>query len=367
MRTALWLGLGAFMLVPAETRCQTAADTTLKVSFGGFIDGYYAYDVGRPPTLDRSFFSGAPFTTQPARANEFNVNLTYIEANISGNRVHGRLALQAGTSVQANYAAEPTLGTVSGPSLSRLIQEGYAGYQVSRTVWIDAGIFFSNAGMEGWISKDNPTYSRSLVADYSPYYSSGVRGIWQATPQLAVRLDVVNGWQNISETNTDKGVGVRFDYVPSAPLTVSYYNFFNTETGNRVRVFNGVGAKLSATQTTLLGEFDYGTLGAGAAGGGSATWWGFTAVAKQQVAAKMALVGRIERYSDPEQVNIVTGLSEPFVGNSASMGVDVTPQAHVMWRTEVRGFFAEQLIFPNDGKGPRKNDGFVVTSLSLAF
>lgn len=367
MRTACWIGFGALVLVPAETRCQTAADTTLKVSFGGFIDGYYAYDVGRPPTLDRSFFGGAPFTTQPARANEFNVNLAYIEANISGNRVHGRLALQAGTSVQSNYAAEPTLGTVSGPSLSRLIQEGYVGYQVAPTFWIDAGIFYSNAGMEGWVSKDNPTYSRSLVADYSPYYSSGVRGTWQATPKLAVRLDVVNGWQNISETNTDKGVGVRFDYVPSAPLTVSYYNLFNTEAGSRVRVFNGLGAKLSTSQTTLLGEVDYGTLGAGSAGGSSATWWGFTAVAKQRVAPKMALVGRIERYSDPEQVNIVTGLLASFVGNSASIGVDVAPQSRVLWRTEIRGFFADQLIFPNEGKSPRKNDGFIVTSLSLAF
>jgi hypothetical protein len=353
--------------MPAETRCQTAADTTLKVSFGGFIDGYYAYDVGRPPTLDRSFFGGVPFTTQPARANEFNVNLAYVEANITGNRIHGRLALQAGTSVQANYAAEPTLGVVSGPSLSRLIQEGYAGYQVAPTFWIDAGIFYSNAGMETWASKDNPTYSRSLVADYSPYYSSGVRGTWQATSQLAVRLDVVNGWQNISETNTDKGVGLRLDYLPSTRWLVSYYNFFNTEAGNRVRVFNGVGAKLSAQQTTLLGELDYGTLGAGSAGGSSATWWGFTAVGKRQVAAMMALVARVERYSDPDQVNIVTGLSAPFVGNSASIGVDVAPQSRVLWRTEVRGFFTDQLIFPNDGKGPQKNDGFVVTSLSLAF
>jgi hypothetical protein len=63
----------------------------------------------------------------------------------------------------------------------------------------------------------------------------------------------------------------------------------------------------------------------------------------------------------------VTGLSAPFVGNSASIGVDVVPQSRMLWRSEIRGFFADQLIFPNDGKGPRKNDGFVITSLSLAF
>ena len=367
MRAALRIGLGALALVPLEARGQSTADTTIKVTFGGFIDSYYAYDVDRPKTLDRSFFSGLPFTTQPARHNEFNVNLAYVEANVTGNRLHGRLSLQVGTSVQANYAAEPTLGVVSGPSLSRLIQEGYAGYQVAPTFWIDAGVFYSNAGAETWASKDNPTYTRSLVADYSPYYSSGVRGIWQATPKLAIRLDVVNGWQNISETNTDKGVGLRLDYAPSAPLAIAYYNFFNTETGNRVRVFNGVDAKFSSTRATLLGELDYGTLGSGSTTAGTATWWGFTAVAKQQVASQMWVVGRVERYSDPEQVNINTGMPLPFVGNGASIGVDVAPQSRVLWRTEARGFFTEHAIFPNDGKGPRNNDGFVVTSLSLAF
>ena len=62
------------------------------------VDDYYAYDITRPPTIDRSFFGGALFTTQPARNDEFNVNLAYIEANISGNKIHGRFALQAGTS-----------------------------------------------------------------------------------------------------------------------------------------------------------------------------------------------------------------------------------------------------------------------------
>src|ERR1700730_10559336 len=142
--------LGVLFACPSILGAQGVADTTVKVSYGGFVDVYYAYDFGRPRSFDR------PFTTAAARHNEFNVNLAYIEAKVSGPRVRGRLALQAGTSVQANYAGEPTVGAVSGPSLSRFIQEAVAGYQITPTLWVDGGIFLSHIGMENWTSRANP-------------------------------------------------------------------------------------------------------------------------------------------------------------------------------------------------------------------
>ena len=74
-----------------DSVAKAAPDTAVTVSFGGFVDGYYAYDFGRPKNIDRVF------TTQAVRHNEFNVNLAYVEAKLSGARVRGRLALQAGT------------------------------------------------------------------------------------------------------------------------------------------------------------------------------------------------------------------------------------------------------------------------------
>ena len=367
MHIAFRFAAGASLLAPAVTRAQTSGDTTIKVTFGGFIDSYYAYDFGRPTTLDRSFAGGAAFTTQPARHAEFNVNLAYLEANVSGSRLRGRLALQAGTSVQSNYAAEPARGTISGGSLGRHLQEAYAGYQVAPSLWIDGGVFYSHMGMESWASKDNPTYTRSLVADYSPYYSSGVRAIWSATSKLTAHLHLVNGWQNVSETNTDKGVGIRLDYAATPAATISYYNFFNNEVGGRLRVFNGVGTKAAFGGTTLLGEVDVGSLGAPSDGGSSSSWWGMTAVARQQVTPTVAFAGRFERYVDDDQVNIGTGLDDPFRGNGASVGLDLLPQARLMWRTEARGFFADRSIFPNGSGSPRKTGGFLVSSLSITF
>jgi hypothetical protein len=354
-------------VIPHTTAAQS--DTTYKVTFGGFVDSYYAYDFGKPATLDRSFAGGATFTTQPARHNEFNINLAYVEALVSGNRVRGRLALQAGTSVQSNYSAEPAVGFNSGPSLARHIQEAYAGYQVTPSVWVDGGIFYSHMGMESWASKDNLTYTRSLPAEYSPYYSSGVRAIWAATPKLTAQLHVVNGWQNISETNTDKGVGLRLDFNPSSTVSLSYYNFINGETGGRQRMFNGAGVKLTPnTQTTLLAQFDVGSLD-NAAGGDAANWYGFTVIGKRALTDKVAVVGRVERFDDENQVNIATGLSDPFRGNGASIGLDVTPHAKFLWRTELRGFSNKDSVFPNaDGAGAVSSRNILlVTSLGLIF
>ena len=73
-----------------------------KVTFGG------SSTATTPGTSDVRLRStarspAALFTTQPARHNEFNVNLAFVEAKLDGQRVARPLALQAGTSVQSNY------------------------------------------------------------------------------------------------------------------------------------------------------------------------------------------------------------------------------------------------------------------------
>jgi putative OmpL-like beta-barrel porin-2 len=364
----------AFTLAGVAGAQGTPPDTAARVSFGGFVDGYYAWDFGQPPTFDRSFAGGTLFTTQPARHNEFNVNLAFVEAKLDGARLRGRLALQAGTSVQSNYSGEPANGQVSDPSLARHLQEAVVGVRLAHGLWVDGGIFFSHVGMEGWISRDNPTYTRSLVAEYSPYYQSGVKLTWAASPRLTAQLDVVNGWQNISENNSGKGAGIRLEYAPAANATISYYDLVSDEAGNRLRIFNGVGAKVTAGRATLLGEVDVGTQGKSAPDGGTATWYGFTAIARIQVAPAVALSGRVERFDDESRVIIATGTrtndapNPAFRANGGSLGIDISPQPHVLWRTELRGFVNRAALFPDGARGePRNQDGFVVSSLAVTF
>jgi hypothetical protein len=136
------------------------ADTNPVRSFGGFVDTYYAWDADQPHNFDRAY------TTQPARHAEFNVNLVYIETKWSGPRYRGRLALQWGTSVQANYAA-----------------------------------------------------------DFSPYYEAGLKLTWVASPKLTATFAILNGWQDIPVYNTPPADGIRLDYSPSSKVTLTYNNF----------------------------------------------------------------------------------------------------------------------------------------------
>jgi hypothetical protein len=226
--------------------------------------------------------------------------------------------------------------------------------------------------MEGFVSRDNLTYTRSLSADFTPYYESGVKLTWKATPKLSALLTVVNGWQNISENNQDKAVGARVDYARSSTTTLSYYDFVGNEAAsNRLRVFNGMGFKSELTPTlTVQGNFDYGTQER-PQNAGSSTWWSTGIIGKLQIAPIMAVSGRVERYEDPDQVIVVTGSPNGFRATTASLGVDVAPlgPSRVLWRSELRGTWAGDRVFPSRSAstGTAKRNTLLVTSLALTF
>lgn len=354
---------------PGVTRLAVD-DTAATVAFGGFVDAYYAYDFDRPPQLDRAF------TTQAARHNEFNINLAFLEARLSSDRFHGRVAAQWGTSVQANYAGEPRVGSVSGPDVSRFIQEAYMGVKLARTLWVDGGVFFSHIGNETWISRDSWTYTRSLIAEYTPYYEAGVRTTWQATPRLLATGVVVNGWQNISETNSDKAVGIRLDYAARPSLTLSYDNFIGNEAPDtaraRLRTFHEVIAKYAGPALGVAVSADLGTQRR-AVGGGTSTWYGGAVIGRYVVTPRVAINGRVEYYSDPDQVIVAAPSTDGFQTWGGSVGVDVQPVPRLLWRTELRALAARDPVFPKQPDGAdasaalSRRDSFIVTSMGVTF
>lgn len=350
-----------------DSLTTSASDTTPKLSFGAFVDTYFAWDVRQPANFDRSY------TTQPSRHDEFNVNLAYIEGKLSGPRYRGRLALQWGTSVQANYAGEPRLGSVSGPSMSQYLQEASVGYQLQKNLWLDGGIFFSHIGYEGWVSRDNLTYTRSLIADYSPYYEAGAKLTWTPTAALTATFVAVNGWQVISRYNTPPALGLRLDYVASPSVTLTYANFVGDVAPDasvrRLRIFNEVIAQYKPTPAmTLAATLDAGSQQRSTSTGATAKWFGASLIGKYAVSDRVSVVGRAERYSDPHQVMVVTGVNDPFKTNSFSLGADVALSSHLVWRNEARVFDSSAAVWPTHRAGGyASSNGFLVTSMALTF
>lgn len=346
-----------------------AEDAKPNLSWGGFVDTQYAFDFNTPPNGDRAF------TTQPARSNEFNLNLGYLDLNLSAPKLRGRFALQAGTSVQSNYSAEPTSGAVSGPDLSRHVQEARVGYKISDHTWLDAGIFFAHVGSESWISKDNLTLTRSLVADYSPYYLSGIKITHLASDKLTLQLLVTNGWQNISENNTDKNVGTGIEY-SFDHISLAY----NTMMGNEVSPdLNGAPRKAefrhfhnfiirnkNAEYFEWIAQLDIG-FQKKPDESGSSEWLGASLMGRIKIAEDKKISMRLEHFRDPDQIVLVTNRPNYFNTYGASLGLDQFLEYGILWRTEVRYLGADRKVFPQDQVDFSKDNTTITTSLAMSF
>jgi hypothetical protein len=354
---------------PQVSARQQDSASVAAVRWSGFVDTYIAWDAGRPRTLDRGF------TTTAARHGEFNVNLAHLAAEVVSPSVRGRLALQAGTSVQVNYAPEPRVGAASGPELARLLQEAYAGVRLREGLWLDAGIYFAPFGRESWISADNWTYTRSLIADHSPYYQSGARLSWQVTPRVAAQLHLINGWQTISETNDDKAVAASLDWTFATHQVLSWDAFAGNEqpeaAPRRFRVFHEVSWQgRLANRLEAMATFDLGRQAASTATGATATWWGTAVIARHAVAPGRAWVAvRGEAYRDPHRVIMQPANGAPFVGRGASVTLDLAPHPGVLWRTEWRMLRARDAVFADREAvgGTGRRNTVLVSSLAWRF
>lgn len=101
-----------------DTTSSITSQTANALIFSGYVEGYYTYDFTKPANNNRP-----GFLYNHNRHNEFNVNLAFVKASYSSERVRANLAVAAGTYMNANYAAEP--------ATLKNIYEANAGYKLS--------------------------------------------------------------------------------------------------------------------------------------------------------------------------------------------------------------------------------------------
>jgi len=319
------------------------------ISYSGFLDGTFAHDWNELPTRTR------PYTTQPYYSDEVALNLGYVDAVLNSSDYHGRLALQYGSSVVANYRAEPE-------QFFRYIQEAYLGSELADGLTLDVGVFFSHIGMETWISRDNINLGRSLIAENSPYYQSGARLLYSLSRHVKTELYLVRGWQNIS-ADAHPALGTRVAFAPSPDLTIQHSTFVGNVSGGRL--FNHVGFTSRINpRVKLIGGYDLGLQER--RDDKTAVWHGW-ALSAQYLATKSLAIGwRIERYSDPARVIIQSLSSSSFSSVGISINLDYRMTSDLVWRNEYRAFVGAQAVFPH-GDGFRDTDAVLTTSLQYSF
>ncbi|MEZ0484481.1 porin [Fibrella aquatica] len=356
----------------APTQAQTQASPNSGLTVSGYVEAYYSHDFTALKTAQER----PGFLYNHKRNREVNINLAFLKAAYTSDRIRGNLALQVGNYAQYNYAAEQTL--------VQNIFEANAGVKLSknRDLWLDAGVFSSHIGFESAISKDCWTLTRSLLAENSPYYLSGAKVTYN-TPngKWTVLGSVLNGWQRVKKLDGYSGpsISTQVQYRPSSNLTLNWSSFVGADRPDSLkqgRFFNNFYAVINpAGRFGVILGFDIGAdrkpvvrTGSDTRvdGGGSYVWYSPVVIARYKTSDKSYVNGRVEYYNDPNGVIISTGTLNGFKTVGYSLGYDYAMLPNALFRVEGKVYDSKDPIFEGKTNASRMNSS-LTTSLAVSF
>ncbi|MEQ8474210.1 MAG: outer membrane beta-barrel protein [Marinoscillum sp.] len=313
------------------------------MKFGAYLDSYYTYDFNQPNNNQR------PYVTQYDRHNEFSINHAWINGAYESEKIRASLAIQTGTYPANNYGAEPIW--------AQMIYEGFAGYRITKNGWLDIGVFGGHFGYESALSIDRELLSPALATEYTPYYQSGIRYTHDLSDNTQLRAVVVNGWQNIRETNDYKSVGLALDHQMSDKVFLSYGNYYGVDRsalGTNVWRFhnNGIISFSPSNELKLTGIIDW-TLQE--AGSGSQSVVFLTTIASYKMSDKWSINARYEYVKDEDEV-LINGFGPSYNQSIVSLALGYHPSAHVSFKIEPK------LYAGNSDYSANANSAFVLHS-----
>lgn len=352
------------MLCPYASFGQQDSTKNVKptIVFSGYADVYYAYDFGNPDSHERP-----AFLYNHNRHNEVNLNIGYIKAAYTSDKVRANLALMAGTYAQYNLAQEQ--------GLLKNVYEAYAGVKLSnkRNLWFDAGIFTSHIGFESAVSKDCWTLTRSIVAENSPYYLSGAKLTYTTQNGKWLFLaSYLNGWQRIQRVagQNSPNFSTQVQFKPSEKLTLNYSTFIGSDkpdTSKQMRYYHNVyGIWQATSKLGLILGFDYGMEQKSKGSSEYNQWYTPTAIVRYSATDKFAIAARAEYYQDKNGVIIATGTTNGFQTTGYSLNFDYKPESNILLRIEGRIFDSKDKIF-RERTNPVNQNYFIVSSIAVSM
>jgi len=351
----------ALVLGVTQTKAQ---DTTKKnpLTLSGYVEAYYSYDIGNPDNHERPGFFYS-FN----RHNEVNLNIGFVKAAYATDRVRGNFALIAGTYAQYNLADEQ--------GLLKNLFEANAGFKISKkqNIWIDAGVMPSHIGFESAIGKDCWNVTRSILADNSPYYESGVKIRYTSkNEKLYLAAMYLNGWQRIQKIpgNQTPAFGTQLTYKPNSKITLNWSTYGGNEMPDSVsqlRVFNNFYGQFQVTEKFgVTAGFDIGMQQMKKDNSVYNNWYSPVLIVQFKPTSKIRIAARGEYYSDEKGVIIITATPNGFQTICYSVNFDYAISDNALWRIEGRGLSSKDKIFLMDKK-PSTANYFLTTSIAINF
>ena len=342
------------IIVSAQDSSANEKKSGLEIT--GYADIYYQYDFNKPTDKLR-----LPFLYNFKRHNEINTNLILLKASYDGKKIRANLGVMAGNYARYNLAAEP--------EFFRYIYEANIGYKFSEMVSLDAGILPSHIGCESAIAKDNWNLSRSILAENSPYYETGIKFNYTPNDQWTFSLLALQGWQNSKDYNSSKAFGTQIIFIPNEKMIFNSSSFIGNEkpdSAKQLRLFHNfhftyhISPKLKTLFMLDLGaerKVDK---------EGYNKWMGTALLLQYSFAKKFAAAARTEFYRDKYGVIISNYLPGQFETTGLAFNLDFHPTKNFVIRAEMRSLRSKTNLFTRNNS-PVKSNFSLLTSAAFYF
>lgn len=293
------------------------------------------------------------------------LNHGYVDVEYNGNRMRMKTALHIGTYAKDNYSTEPSsVRPILNASLGILISK-------PKNIWIDAGIFPSYIGFESPHAFDNNTVSRSLLAENSPYYLSGIRMHYPVSSGHELNFFLLTGWQKI--------IPVKGNSIPS--LGIQWIRKFNSESKlnwsffagsdfpdhlRRIRYFNNFFWQRQNGSWSYTIGLDIGAEQKSKHDTRYNHWWSPVLITSYSINDRLKASARVEHYNDRNSVIVKTSNGNELTGSGYSMNIDYQPVTNLLFRAEWRKLWASKEVFYLE-KGFTKRTNYITLSASYRF
>ena len=174
---------------------------------------------------------------------------------------------------------------------------------VGNGLTVTAGLFNSLIGYESLYAKDNNNYTRSWIADYTPYMMFGVNAKYPVNDRLTVAAFVINGYFHLSRPNDQPSYGAQWAYKITPRLTATQTVYWGPDQAKTSlefwRLYGNHILEWKGDDLTLAASYDIGTESIADQPGSPRTFvMGGNVVAKWHVSGPWSLAVRPEFYWD---------------------------------------------------------------------
>lgn len=311
-----------------------------ELTIGGYVSTYYS--TNDDDSLPNGFVQ---FPTLEPRKDQFSLNMALINLKYTSKNFRGNITLHYGDVPESSW-----------PKTFNLIQEANGGFRIFKKWWFDMGFFKTHIGIESFQPRENIASSMSIVNYYDPYFLSGAKLTYLATSKLTLQASIFNGYNEYLDNNRNKALGFTAIYNANKHLSLTYNlltcdESLDTSPIKHQRIYNNFYSTLIFGKFTIGLDMNYGiqqhSLKTDLAKQG--IMYGGMIIARYQFISHFAGYGRLERFSDPNQ--ILTGALD--IGSyveGTTLGVEYTPFKTVSLSAEWRILESDKLIFKQGNK-----------------